>query len=136
MRRTVLALAACLVAAPLTAPASASASANYEVSSYCRFVLKSVPTMEEVLVAIVAEAHALGGPTPAAATTVTCTVRNSRHQEFRVTGNSVGPDAYAAGAEYISWVGVEVCSTSEATWIETDLSQTTVSEGIKCRPGN
>ncbi|HWL36328.1 MAG TPA: hypothetical protein VNQ77_09025 [Frankiaceae bacterium] len=132
MRRTVLALAACLVAAPLTAPASA---VDYEVESYCRFVLKSVPTKEEVLVAVVAEAHALG-PVPAAATTVTCTVRNDRHQEYRVTGNSVGPDAYAAGAEYMSWVGVEVCSTSSATWIEPDLRQTTVSEGIKCRPGN
>jgi hypothetical protein len=132
MRRTVLALATCLAVVPLAAPASA---VDYEVESYCRFVLKSVPTKEDVLVAVVAEAHALG-PVPAAATSVTCTVTNSRHQQFRVTGNSVGPDAYAAGGEYISWVGVEVCSTSTATWIGTDLQQTSVSEGIKCRPGD
>lgn len=133
MRRPLLAVAALLLAAPLTPPAAA---ADYTVESYCRFVLKSVPTREpEVYVAIVAEAHALG-PVPATTTTVTCTATNYRGEVLTATLPMAGPEAYVAAFRVMHWSGVTVCSESEATWTTPELSTVHVVEDKDCRPGD
>lgn len=132
MRRLVLALAACALAAPPASPAHAE---EHSVSSYCRFVLRTVPTREDVIVYVVAEATATG-PTPAAETTVSCTVTNAYNEGFTASFTMVGPASYGTSGQFMRWAGTSVCSESSAVWLNTDLSTHTEVEDKKCRPGD
>lgn len=134
MRRIALA-AACLLAAPVL-PAQATELGN-AVESACTYVYKSVPDSYDILVVLVAEAHATG-PDPVLATTVTCVLTNAYHDPNSLQNQIVaqttvpGPHAYTVSSGVIRWGSPEMCGDSSAQFLS-GISTTRVDEPKRCR---
>ena len=123
MRRLTPGLAACLLAAPVPS----AAAEPYRVVSRCEWALKTIPDSNQMLLVIVAEAHATG-PVPAVTTLVQCVVRTVYGEELVARGVSAGPDVYSVSSRVMRYDPPTACSWSSALFLDPAVLTVTHSE--------
>ena len=131
MRRALIALVPALLG-PLALPASAANT----VAASCNYYLSGIPNSTQVLLVLVAEAHA-NPPAPVLTTTVSCrlTLGTVNPVTITATGSSVGPAVVASTSAVVQPVTpITVCYDGTATWLTPmPVGSVTASSGTVCR---
>lgn len=120
----VTALAAALA---MTLAVPAGADDPYTVDSHCGWVLTNEPNTTDIVLVLVAEAHA-AGPLPAATTSVTCTVENRFRETLTATGSMVGNHVYAVSSRVMRLAPPSYCVSATAVWVDATAVATHTAE--------
>jgi hypothetical protein len=131
MRRAALALVPALLG-PLASPASAANA----VVARCNYQLTGIPDSTQVLLVLVAEAHATP-PAPVLTTTVSCrlTLGTTNPVTITATGSSIGPAVVASASAVVRpATPITVCFDGTATWLVPGppVGSATASSGTSC----
>jgi hypothetical protein len=113
MRVMLAAMAACVLALP-AAPAAAD---EWTPTSHCGWTLTNKPGTTEIVLVLVAEAHATAVQ-PAVTVNVTCTVENRFRETLTATGSMVGNDVYAVSSRLMTLAPPSYCVSSTAHYVD------------------
>ena len=115
LRSFVAAAAACLLAAAVPQPASA---VTREVVPSCRYTYQTVPNSNDILLTVIAEAHATG-PDVAVTTSVVCVATTFFGETVTARTSTPGADVYAVSSGRVRWSSPALCVDAQAKFVPT-----------------